>query len=116
MSPMSAAKADPVRAMRTSSAEPSLASDFPIPLPPSTPWRDDSWPGILGVSSGPVKNLLSRVDHPTDRRVYLLDLTRPGRALVEDLQAIRLAAMEGVLTRMSLGERRRVLSGLETLV
>jgi DNA-binding MarR family transcriptional regulator len=62
------------------------------------------------------KNLLSRVDHPTDRRVYLLDLTRPGRALVEDLQAIRLAAMEGVLTRMSLGERRRVLSGLETLV
>src|ERR671931_1386213 len=62
------------------------------------------------------KNLLTRVDHPTDRRVYLLDLTRPGRALVEDLQTIRLAAMEGVLTRMSLGERRRVLSGLETLV
>ncbi len=62
------------------------------------------------------KNLLSRVDHPTDRRVYLLDLTRAGQALVEDLQAIRLAAMENVLTRMSLGERRRVLSGLETLV
>jgi DNA-binding MarR family transcriptional regulator len=62
------------------------------------------------------KNLLSRVDHPTDRRVYLLDLTRPGRALVEDLQTIRLAAMESVLIRMSLGERRRVLSGLETLV
>jgi DNA-binding MarR family transcriptional regulator len=62
------------------------------------------------------KNLLSRVDHPTDRRVYLLDLTRAGQALVEDLQAIRLAAMENVLTRMSLGERRRVLGGLETLV
>src|SRR2546430_991850 len=42
------------------------------------------------------KNLLTRADHPTDRRVYVLDLTRGGRALVEELQAIRLSAMDDV--------------------
>src|SRR5215472_18885603 len=29
------------------------------------------------------KNFLTRADHPTDRRVYVLDLTRGGRALVD---------------------------------
>ena len=62
------------------------------------------------------KNLLSRADHPTDRRVYVLDLTRGGRALVDELQAIRLSAMEEVLAGMSVADRRRVISGLETLV
>ena len=62
------------------------------------------------------KNLLTRVDHPTDRRVYVLDLTRPGQALVEELQAIRLSAMEEVLAGMSVADRRSVISGLETLV
>ena len=32
------------------------------------------------------KNLLTRADHPTDRRVYVLDLTRQGTALVEVLK------------------------------
>src|SRR6059036_4383642 len=58
------------------------------------------------------KNLLTRADHPTDRRVYVLDLTRGGRALVDELQAIRLSAMEEVLTGMSVADRRRVISGL----
>jgi len=62
------------------------------------------------------KNLLTRADHPTDRRVYVLDLTRGGRALVEELQAIRLSAMEDVLAGMTVADRRRVISGLETLV
>jgi len=62
------------------------------------------------------KNLLTRADHPTDRRVYVLDLTRPGQALVDELQVIRLSAMEEVLAGMTVPDRRRVISALETLV
>jgi len=62
------------------------------------------------------KNLLTRADHPSDRRVYVLDLTRQGKALVDELQAIRLSAMEEVLDRMTAADRRRVIGGLETLV
>src|SRR6266581_997610 len=62
------------------------------------------------------KGLVTRGDHPADRRVYVLDLTRAGRALVEELETIRLRGMERVLARMSAGDRRRVLTGLEALV
>jgi DNA-binding MarR family transcriptional regulator len=62
------------------------------------------------------KGLVARGDHPADRRVYVLDLTRAGRALVEELETIRLRGMERVLARMSAGDRRRVLTGLEALV
>jgi len=33
------------------------------------------------------KQFLQRFDHPGDRRVYLLELTRAGRALVQELHA-----------------------------
>src|SRR5215470_17635486 len=59
------------------------------------------------------KGLVARGDHPADRRVYVLDLTRAGKALVE---AIRLRGMERVLARMTADDRRRVLTGLEALV
>jgi len=62
------------------------------------------------------KGLVTRGDHPADRRVYVLDLTSAGRALVEELEAIRLRGMERVLARMSAEDRRRVLTGLEALV
>lgn len=62
------------------------------------------------------KGLVTRGDHPVDRRVYVLDLTRAGQALVEELEAIRLRGMEPVLARMSADDRRRVLTGLEALV
>ena len=62
------------------------------------------------------KGLVTRGDHPADRRVYVLDLTRAGKALVEELEAIRLRGMERVLARMSADDRRRVLTGLEALV
>lgn len=61
------------------------------------------------------KGLVTRGDHPVDRRVYVLDLTRAGQALVEELHAIRLRGMERVLARMSADDRRRVLAGLEAL-
>jgi len=59
---------------------------------------------------------VARGDHPADRRVYVLDLTRAGRALVEELETIRLRGMERVLARMSADDRRQVLTGLEALV
>jgi DNA-binding MarR family transcriptional regulator len=62
------------------------------------------------------KGLVTRGDHPADRRVYVLDLTSAGKALVEELEAIRLRGMERVLARMSAEDRRRVLTGLEALV
>ncbi len=62
------------------------------------------------------KGLVTRGDHPADRRVYVLDLTRAGKGLVEELEAIRLRGMERVLARMSADDRRRVLIGLEALV
>src|SRR2546429_6064963 len=34
------------------------------------------------------KEFVVRGDHPADRRIYVLDLTRPGKALVEELHAI----------------------------
>jgi DNA-binding MarR family transcriptional regulator len=62
------------------------------------------------------KRLVVRGDHPADRRVYVLDLTRAGKTLVDELEAIRLRGMERVLARMSAGDRQRVLAGLEALV
>jgi DNA-binding MarR family transcriptional regulator len=62
------------------------------------------------------KALVTRGDHPGDRRIYVLELTRAGQTLVEELQAIRLRGMERVLARMSREDRRRVLTGLVALV
>lgn len=62
------------------------------------------------------KDLLARGDHPADRRIYVLDLTRAGRALAEELQALRIRGLERVLTRMSADDRRRLVAGLEALV
>src|SRR5881409_1023373 len=62
------------------------------------------------------KGLVTRGDYPADRRVYVLDLTRAGKTLVEELEAIRLRGMERVLARMSAADRRQVLTGLEALV
>ena len=62
------------------------------------------------------KGLVVRGDHPADRRVYVLDLTRQGKTLVEELEAIRLRGMERVLAKMSAADRQRVLTGLEALV
>jgi DNA-binding MarR family transcriptional regulator len=62
------------------------------------------------------KNLVVRGDHPGDRRVYLLEVTSQGRALVEELHAMQLRGVEQVLTRMSAEDRDRVVKGLEALV
>ena len=51
-----------------------------------------------------------------DRRVYALALTAAGRALVDELHTIQTRAMRHVLTRLSLPDRGRLLTGLEALV
>ena len=62
------------------------------------------------------KQFVVRGDHPGDRRVYLLEVTPQGQALVEELHAMQLRGVEEVLTRMSAEDRGRVVKGLEALV
>lgn len=62
------------------------------------------------------KQFLERVDDPGDRRVYILELTRTGRALVEELHGLQMRGVEGVLRRMAADDRQRVIKGLEALV
>jgi len=62
------------------------------------------------------KGFVTRADDPADRRAYVLEVTRAGGALVDELHAMRLRSLEAVLGRMSAGDRARVVRGLEALV
>lgn len=62
------------------------------------------------------KQFVARGDDPADRRVYVLDLTRQGRALVQELRTMQMRGVEDVLARMSADDRQRVIKGLEALV
>lgn len=62
------------------------------------------------------KQFVVRGNHPGDRRVYVLEATPQGKALVEELHAMQLRGVEEVLARMSGDDRERVIKGLEALV
>ena len=62
------------------------------------------------------KQFVVRGDHPGDRRVSVLELTRAGRALVQELHAMQIRSLERVLARMTAGDRARVIGGLEAFV
>jgi DNA-binding MarR family transcriptional regulator len=62
------------------------------------------------------KQFLHRADDPADRRVYVLELTKAGRALVQELHGLQMRGVEGVLKRMSAEDRQSVVKGLEALV
>ena len=62
------------------------------------------------------KQFLLRGDHPADRRVYILELTRQGKALVQELRTLQKRGVEAVLARMSSEDRAKVIKGLEALV
>jgi DNA-binding MarR family transcriptional regulator len=62
------------------------------------------------------KQFVVRGDDPADRRVYVLDVTRQGKALVQELRALQMGAVEAVLARMTSADRRQVIKGLEALV
>lgn len=58
------------------------------------------------------QKLVERREDPADRRAYRLYLTPEGRALVDDLDAVRTAIAHEVLGTV---EDRSILAGLETL-
>jgi DNA-binding MarR family transcriptional regulator len=62
------------------------------------------------------KQFVVRGDDPTDRRVYLLEVTPQGRALVQELHGMQMRGLEEVLGRMSADDRWRAIKGLEALV
>ncbi|MBI2203812.1 MAG: MarR family transcriptional regulator [Candidatus Rokubacteria bacterium] len=62
------------------------------------------------------KQFVLRGDHPADRRVYLLEPTRQGKALVQEIHTMQMRGVEDVLKRMAAGDRQRVIKGLEALV
>ena len=62
------------------------------------------------------KQFVLRGDHPGDRRVYVLELTRSGRTLVQELHGIQMRSLEKVLARMTGEDRARVIRGLEAFV
>lgn len=62
------------------------------------------------------KQFLLRGDDPADRRVYILELTRQGKALVNELHTMQMRGVEAVLGRMSAEDRSKVIKGLEALV
>src|SRR5512134_2356458 len=55
------------------------------------------------------KHFVVRGDDPADRRVYVLEVTRQGRALVDELRGMQLRGLDEVLRRMSPEDRRRVI-------
>jgi DNA-binding MarR family transcriptional regulator len=57
-----------------------------------------------------------RIDHPTDRRVTLLELTAAGEAEAEDALAPRLARMGELFDRLSPEERDDLERMLHTIV
>jgi DNA-binding MarR family transcriptional regulator len=62
------------------------------------------------------KGFAARGAVPGDRRVAALDLTPTGRALADELHTARSRAMEAILARVSVSERRRIVAGVEALV
>ncbi|MFQ5830858.1 MAG: MarR family winged helix-turn-helix transcriptional regulator [Candidatus Methylomirabilia bacterium] len=62
------------------------------------------------------KKFLTRGTDPADRRVYTLEVTEEGKALVNELYALQIEGLEPVLARMPTRDRNRLITGLETLV
>jgi DNA-binding MarR family transcriptional regulator len=62
------------------------------------------------------KGFMVRADDPADRRVYILELTRKGMKVANELQAVRMRGLERVVARMSGEHCRRAIKGLELLV
>ncbi|MBI3637437.1 MAG: MarR family transcriptional regulator [Candidatus Rokubacteria bacterium] len=62
------------------------------------------------------KELAGRHHAAGDRRVYALELTAQGRALVDELHTLRTRALSDVLVRLSADDRRQLVHGLEALV
>jgi DNA-binding MarR family transcriptional regulator len=62
------------------------------------------------------KAFMVRADDPADRRVYVLELTKKGLGVAQELQAVRMRGLERVVAAMSPDDRHQVIKGLELLV
>ena len=62
------------------------------------------------------KQFLTRVSNPADRRVYILELTPEGKALVQELEVLQVEVLEPVLQRLSACDRDHLIKGLEKFV
>ena len=74
-------------------------------------------PGSISVAVDRLveKGLVSRKNHPTDRRVRQVELTAKGRALITRGFAEHAAAMETVVSVLSKNERQTLLRLLKKL-
>ena len=62
------------------------------------------------------KRFLTRSSKPADRRVYILELTTEGKALVQELEVLQVEVLEPVLQRLSACDRDHLIKGLEKFV
>jgi MarR family transcriptional regulator, organic hydroperoxide resistance regulator len=62
------------------------------------------------------KRFLTRSSKPADRRVYILELTTEGKALVQELETLQVEVLEPVLQRLSARDRNHLINGLEKFV
>ncbi|MBI4610758.1 MAG: MarR family transcriptional regulator [Candidatus Rokubacteria bacterium] len=62
------------------------------------------------------KAFLQRADDPRDRRQVRLYLTRHGESLARNLEQLQVKGLARVLKRLTPGERKDVIHGIEQLV
>ena len=62
------------------------------------------------------KRFLTRSSKPADRRVYILELTPEGKALVQELEVLQVEVLAPVLQRLSACDRNHLIKGLEKFV
>ncbi len=62
------------------------------------------------------QGLVSRQEHPDDRRVLLLQATEKAETLLNDLRESTASQMAAVLGHMSLGELSSLAEGLDALI
>jgi DNA-binding MarR family transcriptional regulator len=62
------------------------------------------------------KGLVTRDEDSSDRRVRRIAITKDGRRLVEELLAIRIAGLEGFISGLDAGQRRKLHGALEAIL
>jgi len=62
------------------------------------------------------KGFLERADDPRDRRQVRLHLTRQGERLARELEELQVKGLAQVLKRLTPGDRKDVVRGIERLV
>lgn len=74
-------------------------------------------PGSISIAIERLKKkgLVSRGEHPDDRRIKVVELTAKGRALISKVFAAHAQCVEQVADVLSQGERNRLLQALKKL-